>query len=284
MLQRSHRAAWLIYRGPIPAGYDIDHKCDKVIGGPPLPDRKCVNPEHLEVVTHAENMRRMQEHNEAAKAVFAPALSGPEQMLIWAEELIDESGFELIEPIAVMNVEGAPWRRFEYEFEDGLKTEEAPFALLAIFLHLLRSGVERSVAVRHILKMNPFSIKRWNQNDEWRNDIMAATRSARTKRWVDLEGHMMDTADRNMDRWQGRDVVNWAKVIEKHIEFEAGVINPKHGAVQLIGGNNVFISLPPGATLDDALDIIDSTARDVTNDPEPDLLPPPNELDEAPFE
>ena len=88
-------------------------------------------------------------------------------MLIWAEELIDESGFELIEPIAVMNVEGAPWRRFEYEFEDGLKTEEAPFALLAIFLHLLRSGVERSVAVRHILKMNPFSIKRWNQMRKW---------------------------------------------------------------------------------------------------------------------
>lgn len=45
----AHRAAWEIYVAPIPAGLHIDHLCRV---------RHCVNPEHLEVVTRAENMRR----------------------------------------------------------------------------------------------------------------------------------------------------------------------------------------------------------------------------------
>lgn len=35
--------------GPLPPGTEIDHKCRV---------RSCVNPEHLEAVTHTENMRR----------------------------------------------------------------------------------------------------------------------------------------------------------------------------------------------------------------------------------
>lgn len=45
----AHRAAWMLHRGPIPAGLDLDHLCRT---------RSCVNPWHLEPVTHAENMRR----------------------------------------------------------------------------------------------------------------------------------------------------------------------------------------------------------------------------------
>lgn len=36
--------------GPIPEGLELDHTCDRT---------ECVNPAHLEVVTHAENMRRI---------------------------------------------------------------------------------------------------------------------------------------------------------------------------------------------------------------------------------
>lgn len=48
---RAHRVAWMIYRGdpttdPLKS---LDHLC-KV--------RACVNPEHLELVSHAENLRR----------------------------------------------------------------------------------------------------------------------------------------------------------------------------------------------------------------------------------
>jgi DNA-binding transcriptional regulator YiaG len=45
----AHRAIWVQRNGPVPDGLELDHLCRV---------RPCVNPEHLETVTHAENMRR----------------------------------------------------------------------------------------------------------------------------------------------------------------------------------------------------------------------------------
>lgn len=44
-----HRLAWEMLRGPIPAGLTVDHLCR---------NRVCVRPDHLELVTRAENVRR----------------------------------------------------------------------------------------------------------------------------------------------------------------------------------------------------------------------------------
>lgn len=46
---KAHRAVYEMYRGQIPEGMDLDHLCRNT---------KCVNPDHLEPVTEAENTRR----------------------------------------------------------------------------------------------------------------------------------------------------------------------------------------------------------------------------------
>jgi hypothetical protein len=51
--QYAHRVSYRIFKGEIPGNLEIDHLCRK---------RSCVNLDHLEAVTHAENMRRMREH------------------------------------------------------------------------------------------------------------------------------------------------------------------------------------------------------------------------------
>lgn len=45
----AHRKAWETSNGPIPAGLTIDHLCR---------NPRCVNVEHMELVTNGENVRR----------------------------------------------------------------------------------------------------------------------------------------------------------------------------------------------------------------------------------
>jgi hypothetical protein len=46
---QAHRVAYLLLTGPIPEGLHLDHLCR---------NKLCVNPDHLEPVTQAENNRR----------------------------------------------------------------------------------------------------------------------------------------------------------------------------------------------------------------------------------
>lgn len=47
--QRAHRTVWTLLIGPIPEGLMMDHLCR---------NRRCVNPEHLEIVTPRVNVLR----------------------------------------------------------------------------------------------------------------------------------------------------------------------------------------------------------------------------------
>lgn len=46
----AHRVSWEFAHGPIPDGMFLDHRCA---------NRKCVNPEHLRVVTASENLQHL---------------------------------------------------------------------------------------------------------------------------------------------------------------------------------------------------------------------------------
>ena len=59
--ESAHRVAYRMWVGEIPAGLELDHLCRT---------RHCVNPAHLEAVTHRENVLRAPDHvgkREAAK-------------------------------------------------------------------------------------------------------------------------------------------------------------------------------------------------------------------------
>ena len=45
----AHAAAYMVLKGPVPGGLELDHLCRV---------RACINPDHLEPVTHHENMLR----------------------------------------------------------------------------------------------------------------------------------------------------------------------------------------------------------------------------------
>jgi hypothetical protein len=61
VIAKAHRAAFELFKGPIPSGAHVLHDCDVSY---------CVNPAHLHLGTHLENMHELRARN--PRCVFAP--------------------------------------------------------------------------------------------------------------------------------------------------------------------------------------------------------------------
>lgn len=59
----AHRAAWTLFRGPIPKGAHVLHKCDV---------RCCVNPDHLYLGNNDQNLRDRMRRGRSAKGEDFP--------------------------------------------------------------------------------------------------------------------------------------------------------------------------------------------------------------------
>ena len=69
----AHRIAWQVWRGPIPPGIDVLHKCDV---------RCCINPDHLFLGTHYDNMHDMMRKG---RADFVRGVRHPQAILTEAQ-------------------------------------------------------------------------------------------------------------------------------------------------------------------------------------------------------
>jgi hypothetical protein len=71
-----HRLSYMHFVGPIPAKHVIDHLCHTADptcpGGTDCLHRLCVRPDHLEAITHGENVRRAWAHRKAKAAYAQP--------------------------------------------------------------------------------------------------------------------------------------------------------------------------------------------------------------------
>lgn len=56
--EKAHRASYKTFVGDIPEGMCVRHKCDNTL---------CVNPNHLEVGTHSDNMQDMADRSRAGR-------------------------------------------------------------------------------------------------------------------------------------------------------------------------------------------------------------------------
>lgn len=79
--QVAHRVVYSVLIGPIPAGLYLDHLCR---------NKKCVNPSHLEPVTHQENIRRAYHGAKAQESGYhAPDLPVLASLRAVVDELLE---------------------------------------------------------------------------------------------------------------------------------------------------------------------------------------------------
>ncbi len=103
----THRLAWVARHGPIPKGLEVCHRCD---------ERRCCNPEHLQLDSHAENMAMMGAKRRALRRIPLEAglpLDIPEAdlapilLVIGDREYVGHAVVRVFDPLKANKVAGA---------------------------------------------------------------------------------------------------------------------------------------------------------------------------------
>ena len=88
-IEYTHRLAHAVFKGPIPRGLHVDHRCS---------NRRCCNPDHLEAVEQQENNRRAaarkRAHAWAKRLALEPLLPG----LFWHSDVECAPKQQLVRP------------------------------------------------------------------------------------------------------------------------------------------------------------------------------------------
>ena len=93
-MRKAHRVSWLLSNRSIPEGHVIRHKCR---------NKHCVNPEHLETGTQAENVADMIRDGTSTRGIKHPAVKLTEEQVHEIRARATESQILLAEEYGVSN-------------------------------------------------------------------------------------------------------------------------------------------------------------------------------------
>jgi len=241
-IKRAHRIAYELYTGEdIPPDMEIDHTCHI---------RRCVNPDHFDVVTRQENMKNLRKTEDWAVSEdeFIRKQTTPEKVLEDVKGILERSGVKIPEfhtgserGYAIETVEGTPWR--DIQIEEGYVPQDR-YSRVKIFLDCIRMGVKTDDAAREILGISPFTLSNWSGNETWRYELAEAKRQGRKHRYSTIEDKHLDELERKIDFAEFKDVASSLKNLREQDEdriaakknSEAGSNMPN---VTIVFGGNV---------------------------------------------
>lgn len=242
-IQRAHRVAYELYTGEtIPEGMDIDHLCHI---------RRCVRPDHLEVVTHTENMQRLRGKVEDwDEDSFKEEKTTPERVLEKALALIEKN--DVRRPSKgggdgggyhVQTADGAPWRDL---MPIAGNMARDPNALVYLFLECVRYGVKEEIACEQILGISQISLKPWKLNGFFREDLQEAKDDGRRYRTSVLESIHFDEMERKIHNAEFKDI---AQSLKRLRESDPDMRKATAEAAAAVAGPNIAIIIQGGDTV-----------------------------------